>query len=79
MAEVQGMSDPDRSPAGWCTIHNSDFGSVEEAKAAICRYFDERNRHFPEHPRRAGKRVLGKEREPPEFFAGNNCKDPRYR
>jgi|ERR1700733_1468899 len=47
-------------------------------KAAIDRYFDERNCHFREHPHRAGKKIWGKERVPPEFAAGNNCKDPRY-
>jgi len=60
-------------------IHNSDYRSVVEAKGAIDRYFDERNRHFREHPRRAGKKIWGKERVPPEFAEGNNCKDPRYR
>ena len=59
-------------------IHNSNYQSVAEAKAAIDRYFDERNRHFCEHPRRAGNKIWGKERVPPEFAAGNNCKDPRY-
>ena len=38
-------------------IHNSSYQSVEEAKGAINRYFDQRNRHFREHPRRAGKRI----------------------
>jgi transposase len=60
-------------------IHNSDYGGVDEAKTAIDRYFDERNRHFREHPRRAGNKIWGKERVPPEFSEGNNCKDPRYR
>ena len=60
-------------------IHNSNYRSVEEAKGAINRYFDERNRHFREHPRRAGKRIWGKERVPPEFADGNYCKDPRFR
>ena len=46
-------------------IHNSDYGSVDEAKAAIDRYFDERNRHFREHPRRAGNKIWGKERVAP--------------
>src|ERR1700722_5445858 len=59
-------------------IHNSNYQSVAEAKAAIDRYFDERNCHFREHPRRAGKKIWGKERVPPEFAEGNNCKDPRY-
>jgi hypothetical protein len=60
-------------------IHNSNYRSVEEAKGAINRYFDERNRHFREHPRRAGKRIWGKERVPSEFADGNCCKDPRFR
>ena len=29
-------------------IHNSDYQSVDEAKAAIDRYFDERNAHLSE-------------------------------
>ena len=60
-------------------IHNSDYQSVAETKAVIDRYFDERNRHFCEHPRRAGNKIWGKERVAAEFAAGNNCKDPRYR
>jgi hypothetical protein len=51
-------------------IHNSNYRSVEEAKGAINRYFDERNRHFREHPRRAGRRIWGKERVPSEFADG---------
>jgi hypothetical protein len=60
-------------------IHNSNYPSVDEAKRAIDRYFDERNRHFREHPQPAGKRIWGNERVSPEFAEGNNCKDPRYR
>src|SRR5580704_8760463 len=52
-------------------IHNSNYRSVEEAKGAINLYFDERNRHFREHPRRAGKRIWGKERVAPEFAEWN--------
>ena len=59
-------------------IHNSDYGSVKEAKAAIDRYFSERNLHFVQNPRRAGKKIWGEEREPSEFSCANNCKDPRY-
>jgi transposase len=58
-------------------IHNSDYKSVDEAKAAIDRYFEERNRHFKEHPRKAGNKIWGKERTPAEFSQSNNCKDPR--
>jgi DDE superfamily endonuclease len=60
-------------------IHNSDYKSVAEAKAAIDRYFAERNEQFQQHPRRAGQRIWGKERAPAVFTAANNCKDPRYR
>jgi hypothetical protein len=60
-------------------IHNSDYKSVDEAKAAIDRYFTDRNLHFQQHPRRAGNKIWGKEREPATFSEANNCKDPRYR
>ena len=60
-------------------IHNSDYKSVDEAKAAIDRYFSERNAHFRKHPRRAGKTIWGKERVPVVFSEASNCKDPRYR
>ena len=43
----------------------------------IDRYFDERNRHFREYPRKAGNKIWGKERVPPAFCQSNNCKDPR--
>jgi len=58
-------------------IHNSDYQSVEAAKAAIDLYFAERNRHFQQHPRRAGGKIWRKERVPAEFSESNNCKDPR--
>lgn len=60
-------------------IHNSDYTSLDKAKAAIDRYFAERNHHFRQHPRRAGKKLWGSEREPAVFSEANNCKDPRYR
>ncbi len=59
-------------------IHNSDYVSVDAAKAAIDRYFVERNDHFQKHPRRAGNKLWGKERMEPEFNEANNCKDPRW-
>jgi len=60
-------------------IHNSDYPSVDACKAAIDRRFEERNQHFRAHPKRAGKKIWGKELVPPEFSESNNCKDPRYR
>jgi transposase len=59
-------------------IHNSDYASVEAAKAAIDRYFAERNDHFQKHPCRAGKKLWGMERVEPEFNEANNCKDPGW-
>ena len=60
-------------------IHSSDYQSKDDAKAAIDRYFCERNRNFRLTPQRAGKRIWGEERQPPTFSEANNCKDPRYR
>ncbi|WP_262270458.1 IS630 family transposase [Microvirga yunnanensis] len=60
-------------------IHNSDYKSVDDAKAAIDRYLEERNAHFRQHPRRAGNKIWRMEREPATFSEANNCKDPRYR
>lgn len=60
-------------------IHNSDYQSVDQAKAAIDRYFLERNEHFRKHPRRAGKKIWGEELVPTEFREGQNCKHARWR
>jgi hypothetical protein len=35
-------------------IHNSDYQSVEECRAAIVRYFSERSDYFIQKPKRAG-------------------------
>jgi hypothetical protein len=59
-------------------IHNSDYQSAGEAKAAIDRYFRERNDYFTRHPKRAGRKIWGKERVPCRFSESNNCKDPRW-
>lgn len=60
-------------------IHHSNYPTLDAAKAAIDRYFEERNAFFREHPQRAGKTIWGKEREPAAFSEAGNCKDPRYR
>jgi hypothetical protein len=59
-------------------IHNSDYQSVDECMTAIERYYADRNQHFKDHPKRAGKQIWGKELVPPVFDEANNCKDPRY-
>lgn len=60
-------------------VHNSNYQSIEQARAAIDRYFQERNEYFQKHPKRAGKKIWGKERVPCSFSETQNCKDPRYR
>jgi hypothetical protein len=57
-------------------MHNSDYHSVDECKAAITTYFAERNTYFRQHPKRAGKTIWGKELVKPIFSEANNCKDP---
>jgi hypothetical protein len=60
-------------------IHNSNYPSAEEAKAAIDHYFAERNAEFQAQPKRAGEWVWGLERQPAVFSEANTCKDPAYR
>jgi len=60
-------------------IHNSDYGSLDECKAAITQYFKTRNEHFIANPHRAGNKIWGNERVSPVFNDTNNCKDPKYR
>ncbi len=38
-------------------INNSDYSSPEDMKVAISRHFTERNKHFKDNPRRAGKSI----------------------
>lgn len=60
-------------------IHNSNYPSADAVRAAIDRYFADRNQQFRDNPKRAGKRIWGKERVLPVFSDSNNCKDPRWR
>ena len=60
-------------------IHNSNYQSVDECKLAINRYFSERNQAFVERPKRAGKKIWGREAVEPVFKESNNCKDSHYR
>jgi transposase len=58
-------------------IHNSDYESVDAAKAAIDRYFGERNSYFKQNPKRAGNKIWGGELVPSKFSESNNCKNPK--
>jgi transposase len=55
-------------------IHNSDYGSVEECKAAVDRHFADRNLHFQLNPKRAGNKIWGKEPVAPEFSDTQVCR-----
>ena len=57
-------------------IQNSDYESVSAARAAIDRYFQERNECFMKNPQRAGKKIWGRELVPSRFDECQNCKDP---
>ena len=59
-------------------IANSNYGSIDEARAAIDRYVQERNVKFRSTPKRAGGAIWGSERELSRFLESNNCKDPLY-
>ena len=60
-------------------IHHSDYPSAGHCRAAIDRYFKERNEHFALHPKKAGKKIWGQERTVAEFRDSHNCKDPAWR
>ena len=60
-------------------LHNSDYASLDDAKAAVTRYIEDRNLAFLKDPRRAGRAIWQKERVASRFDETNNCKDPRYR
>lgn len=60
-------------------IHSSNYASLDDAKAAIDKYFASRNEHFRQRPKRAGDWIWGRERSPASFSVSNNCKDPAYR
>ena len=59
-------------------IANSNYGSIDEARAAIDQYIQDRNVKFRTTPKRAGGAIWGSERAPPQFSESNNCKDPLY-
>jgi transposase len=59
-------------------IAHSNYVSIDEARAAIDRYIQERNEKFGASPKRAGGAIWRAEREPPQFSESNNCKDPLY-
>jgi transposase len=60
-------------------LHNSNYQSVDGCKAAIDRYFEDRNTFFRNNPKRAGNKIWGSERVATVFKEANLCKDPNWR
>lgn len=60
-------------------IHNSNYQTVEDCKSAIDIYFNDRNDFFRKYPKRAGKKIWGKESNKPVFDETQNFKDSRWR
>jgi hypothetical protein len=50
-----------------------------ECKVAIDRYFSDRNDFFRKFPKRAGKKIWGKESNKPVFDETQNFKDSKWR
>jgi hypothetical protein len=53
-------------------LHNSDYPDALACQRAIDRYFLDRNIYFQKGPRRAGKKIWGKEIVIPLFSESNN-------
>ena len=60
-------------------IHSSDYQSPDECKSAIDKYFNDRNVYFQKYPKRAGKKIWGKEINKPIFDETKNFKDSKWR
>ncbi len=59
-------------------IHNSNYQSEDEMKAAIDRYVAERNDFFRANPKKAGNKIWGAEQVPAYFSVSHNCKNPKF-
>ena len=60
-------------------IQSSDYSSADECKSAIDKYFHDRNVYFQKYPKRAGKKIWGKEINKPIFDETKNFKDSKWR
>jgi transposase len=78
-AQFLNVIEPVFSGMAKAVLHNSDYQTVEECKAAIDTYITDRNEHYKQHPKRAGNKIWGKEQVEPSFKSSNNCKNPRWR
>ena len=56
-------------------IHNSAYESVEECKGAIDVHFSARNQYFKDNPKRAGRKIWGKEIVKAKFREDQHCRN----
>jgi transposase len=56
-------------------IHNSDYVSTDECKQAMDLHFETRNRHFKANPKRAGRKIWGKEIVKARFSENQHCRN----
>ena len=56
-------------------IHNSDYADVAECQSVIDRYFEERNNHYLNNPKRAGHKIWGQEIVLPVFKETQHCRN----
>jgi transposase len=56
-------------------IHNSDYASLDECKAAIDLHFRDRNAYFKANPKRAGRKIWGKEIVKAKFSETQHCRN----
>lgn len=56
-AQFLTVIEPVFSGMSQAVFHNSNYASIDEAKAAIDRYFWERNENFKRHPKRTGNKI----------------------
>lgn len=56
-------------------IHNSDYTGTEECQAAIDLHFATRNAHFKANPKRAGRKIWGKELVKARFSEANHTRN----
>ena len=59
-------------------LHNSNYATLEDCKAAVTSYLADRNAAFLRNPKRAGKMIWRREPVASTFSEANNCKDPRW-
>jgi hypothetical protein len=78
LREFLNVIEPVFSRMARAPLHNNSYSRVEEARAAIDRYFEHLNRHLLRYPRRAGTES-GEKNVLSLILSSNSCEKSRYR